>query len=198
MITLANTIKLRLSNKKEKKKVKLVADGAGAVVLKAGEDEHKGILATELITEGQYNEWMGIYGGAAKRPVTHEMIDQHGHHLQFVRKFPKELNPEIWSEMANNLSRRIRAGKEEVDHFFITQININSIWETMERLGQPKEKAHTVMHHFGYTGSACIPMAFNQAYEKGKLKAGQLAYFIGSGGGLAFASAAVRLGDEME
>jgi 3-oxoacyl-[acyl-carrier-protein] synthase-3 len=54
------------------------------------------------------------------------------------------------------------------------------------------------MHHFVYTGSACIPMAFNQAYEKGKLKAGQLAYFIGSGGGLAFASAAVRLGDEME
>jgi 3-oxoacyl-[acyl-carrier-protein] synthase-3 len=185
-------------NKADKKTVTLFADGAGAVVLKAGEDTSKGVLATELITEGQYNEWMGIYGGAAKQPVTHEMIEQHGHQLQFVRKFPKELNPEIWSEMANGLSHRIGVSNEEIDHFFITQINIHSIWETMDRLGQPREKAHTVMHYYGYTGSACIPMAFNKAYEEGKLKAGQLAYFIGSGGGLAFASAAVRFGEELE
>ncbi len=185
-------------NQSDKKTATLFADGAGAVVLRAGEGNGKGVLATELITEGQYNEWMGIYGGAAKNPVTHEMIEAHGHQLQFVRKFPKELNPEIWTAMAKKLSARLGGAADEVDHFFITQININSIWETMERLGQPREKAHTVMHHYGYTGSACIPMAFNQAYEQGKLKGGQLAYFIGSGGGLAFASAAVRLGTELE
>jgi len=81
----------------------------------------------------------------------------------------------------------------EVDHYFITQININSIWETMERLGVEKEKAHTIMHYYGYTGSACIPMAFNQAMEEGKVKEGDLVYFIGSGGGLAFASAAFQM-----
>ena len=185
-------------NQTDKKTATLFADGAGAVVLKAGAAAGKGVLATELLTEGQYNEWMGIYGGAAKNPVTHEMIEAHGHQLQFVRKFPKELNPEIWTAMANQLSTRIGLAADEVSHFFITQININSIWETMERLGQPREKAPTVMHYYGYTGSACIPMAFNKAYEEGKLKAGQLVYFIGSGGGLAFASAAVRLGAELE
>jgi len=49
------------------------------------------------------------------------------------------------------------------------------------------------MHYYGYTGSACIPMAFNDAWEKGRLNAGDLVFFIGSGGGLAFASAAFRL-----
>lgn len=185
-------------NKADKKTVTLFADGAGAVVLKAGQGTDQGFLTSELITEGQYNEWMGIYAGAAKQPVTHEVIDRHEHQLQFVQRFPKELNPEIWSRMANNLSGRLQAQADEVDHFFITQININSIRETMELLGQPMEKAHTVMHYFGYTGSACIPMALNQAYEQGKLKAGQLAYFIGSGGGLAFASAAFRFGPELE
>jgi 3-oxoacyl-[acyl-carrier-protein] synthase-3 len=185
-------------NKADKKTVTLFADGAGAAVLKAGEGKEKGFLSSELVTEGQYNEWMGIYAGGAKQPVTEKVLAEHGHQLQFVRRFPKELNQEIWSRMANTLSKRIGTSADAVDHFFFTQININSIWETMDKLGQPHDKAHTVMHYFGYTGSACIPMALNQAYEQGKLKAGQLAYFIGSGGGLAFASAAFRLGDEME
>ncbi|TXB62769.1 3-oxoacyl-ACP synthase III family protein [Phaeodactylibacter luteus] len=185
-------------NKADKKTVTLFADGAGAVVLQATEAPGAGYLHSELLTEGQYNEWMGIYGGGAKMPVTHEVIDRHEHQLQFVRRFPKALNPQIWTRMANNLSERAGVSAAEVDHFFITQININSIRETMEMLGQPMSKAHTVMHNFGYTGSACIPMAFNQAYEEGKLKDGQLAYFIGSGGGLAFASASFRFGASLE
>jgi 3-oxoacyl-[acyl-carrier-protein] synthase-3 len=36
-------------------------------------------------------------------------------------------------------------------------------------------------------------MALNNAWEKGLVKPGQLVYFIGSGGGLAFASAAFRM-----
>ena len=82
---------------------------------------------------------------------------------------------------------------QEVEQYFITQININSIWETMDRLETPRERAHTIMHHYGYTGSACIPMAFNDAWEKGKVNAGDLVLFIGSGGGLAFAAALFRM-----
>ncbi|MCB0288041.1 MAG: ketoacyl-ACP synthase III, partial [Calditrichaeota bacterium] len=39
---------------------------------------------------------------------------------------------------------------------------------------------------------ACIPMAFCDAIESGKIKRGDLLFFVGSGGGLAFASAAFR------
>ncbi len=180
-------------NMEDKKTVTLFADGAGAVILKAEDTEERGFLASELISEGRYHDWMGIYAGGTFQPVSAEVISRNEHLLQFVKKFPKELNPEIWTRMAEGLCRRIRATPDEVDHFFITQININSIRETMDRLGQPHGKAHTVMHHYGYTGSACIPMAFNDAWEKGRLNAGDLVFFIGSGGGLAFASAAFRL-----
>jgi 3-oxoacyl-[acyl-carrier-protein] synthase-3 len=90
------------------------------------------------------------------------------------------------------MAERIDVKLDEVNHFFITQININSIFETMENLNQPREKAHTIMQHYGYTGSACIPMALNDAWEKDLVKTGDLIFFIGSGGGLAFASAAFR------
>lgn len=180
-------------NLEDKKTVTLFADGAGAVVLGATEEAGKGFLSSELISKGEYNEWMGIYAGGSKHPLTAEVLAHHDHQLKFVRKFPKALNPEVWSQMARTLCSRIGCTPTDVDHYLVTQININSIWETLDLLGVPHEKAPTIMHHYGYTGSACIPMAFNEAMEKGKIKSGDLAFFIGSGGGLAFASAAFRM-----
>lgn len=180
-------------NLQDKKTVTLFADGAGAVVLQAADNADRGFLSSQLISRGEYNEWMGIYGGATRKPITEEVVANHDHQLKFVRKFPKELNPEIWSQMANTLNDRLGVSAQDVDRYFITQININAIYETLDRLEVSRDKGETVMHHYGYTGSACIPMAFNQAWEKGTVKPGDLVYFIGSGGGLAFASAAFRL-----
>ncbi|HOY04833.1 MAG TPA: ketoacyl-ACP synthase III [Saprospiraceae bacterium] len=181
-------------NKTDKKTVTLFADGAGAVVLGAAPRETgKGFLASRLLTHGEYHEWMGIYAGGTHQPVDANVLENRGHQLQFVRKFPKELNPEIWSRMAIELSERSGIDLKEVDQFFITQININAIWETLDRLNLPHEKGHTIMQEYGYTGSACIPMAFNDAWEKGLVKPGDTVFFIGSGGGLAFAAAAFRI-----
>ncbi|MEO0787778.1 MAG: ketoacyl-ACP synthase III [Bacteroidota bacterium] len=180
-------------NLTDKKTVTLFADGAGAFLLRAGTEENRGFLASELIGKGQYHGYMGIYAGGTNQPINEATLETHRHQLQFVQKFPKELNPEMWSGMARKLNERVGAESTDVARYFITQININAIWETLDILGIDREKGHTVMHHFGYTGSACIPMAFNDAWEKNMVKTGDLVYFIGSGGGLSFASAAFRL-----
>lgn len=180
-------------NLEDKKTVTLFADGAGAVVLRAGTGKDRGFIGSELRTKGEYHSWMGIYGGAARMPASQELIANHGHQLQFVQKFPKELNPEMWSDMAIALCQRAGLKPQDIQHYFITQININAIWETMDRLETPRTRATTVMHRFGYTGSACIPMAFNQAWEAHSVRPGDLCLFIGSGGGLAFASALFRM-----
>ncbi len=172
----------------DKKTVTLFADGAGAVVVGACAPD-TGFKSSKLITRGQYNRWMGIYAGGTHEPVTPDVLARHGHQLQFVQKFPKELNPEIWSEMARGLCAQNNITPIDVDHYFITQININSIWETMDRLDVPRERAATIMHEYGYTGSACIPMAFDQWMQQGKVKKGDTVLFIGSGGGLAFGAA---------
>ena len=179
-------------NKHDKKTVTLFADGAGAVAMSGTTEAGKGFLASDLKTEGQYNGWMGIYAGATHQPVTETVLKNHDHQLKFVHKFPKELNPKMWTEMARDICERIGVVPNEVDHYFITQLNFNSINETMDNLGVSRDKAHMVMDKFGYTGSACIPMALHDAHLQGKLKKGDLLLFIGSGGGLAFAAAAIR------
>ncbi|MEO9967815.1 MAG: ketoacyl-ACP synthase III [Reichenbachiella sp.] len=178
-------------NKEDKKTVTLFADGAGAVVMSA-KDGNDGWLASDLRTEGKYNSWMGIYAGATHQPTNAQVLANHDHQLKFVHKFPKELNPKTWTEMTLDICKRIDKVPDDFDHYFITQLNFNSINETMDNLGVAREKAHMVMNKYGYTGSACIPMALDDAKAQGKLKSGDLIMFIGSGGGLAFAAAAVQ------
>lgn len=179
-------------DKTDKKTVTLFADGAGAVILTAEEDTPRGFLTGTLHTEGQYHDWMGIYAGGTHQPVSPQVLERKDHLLKFVRKFPKDLNPLTWEKMSRKMAATLNIQPTNVDHYFLTQININSIFQTLDALGVPRERAHTIMDRYGYTGSACIPMALDEAVRAGKVKRGDLLFLIGSGGGLAFAGAAVR------
>jgi len=179
-------------NKADKKTVTLFADGAGAVLLSAATNTSRGFLASQLLSQGQYHDWMGIYAGGTHIPISAKVLKNQDHLLKFVQKFPKEINPETWTTMIRTLAQRLEIQPDEVDHYFFTQININSINQTLDNLGVPRTSAHNIMDRYGYTGSACIPMALNDAVQQGKVKNNDLIFFIGSGGGLAFASAAFR------
>jgi len=179
-------------NKNDKKTVTLFADGASGVILKSDENG-AGILASQLKTKGEYSSWMGIYGGGTFKPTTEESLNNGDHQLKFVKKFPKELNSKVWSTMVKDMCKSIGKTPTDIDHYFITQININSIKETLDILGVGMDKTTTIMHNYGYTGSACIPMAFYHAKKDNKIKEGDTVLFIGSGGGLAFAGAIFKL-----
>lgn len=176
----------------DKKTVNLFADGAGAVILKAEENTSRGFLDSELHTEGQYHSWMGIYAGGTNKPLTAEVINSKDHLLKFVSKFPKEFNVDRWSNTILNITSRLKIKPKDVDHYFFTQININTIFQTLDKLEVPHYKAHTIMDRYAYTGSACIPMAIDDAVKQNKLKENDLIVLMGSGGGLAFAGAAFR------
>lgn len=179
-------------NLQDKRTVTLFADGAGAVVLKATNDG-SGMLQSQLRTQGQYNSWMGIYSGGSKTPLSQEVLDEKTEKLQFVKRIPTEINPEVWTDMITELCEKEGISVSDVDHFFFTQININTIFETLDNLGVEREKAITIMHEYGYTGSACIPMAYAVAVnEEKRVKEGDLMIFMGSGGGLAFACSLFR------
>lgn len=179
-------------NMKDKKTVTLFADGAGAAILGPTTAPNRGYLTGMLKTKGQYHDGMGIYAGGTHQPITQEVVDNQDHLLKFVYRFPPELNPEVWTEMIQTLCARIDASPADIRQFLMTQININSIRATLDNLGLDHGLAHTIMHYYGYTGSAAIPIALHEAIHLGKVKPGDLMMLIGSGGGLAFAGVAMR------
>ncbi|MBX2804186.1 MAG: ketoacyl-ACP synthase III [Myxococcales bacterium] len=177
----------------DKKTVTLFADGGGAVVLGASQaDDGAGFLGSRLRTEGQYHDWMGIYAGGTRRPVDAAALEEGSHRLRFTRKFPKEINPTTWTSMIRELCGELEISPADVDHYVFTQLNIGSIHQTLDALEVPRTAAHTVMDRFAYTGSACIPMAYDDLVRSGGVQPGQLVFFVASGGGLSFATAAFR------
>ena len=177
----------------DKKTVTLFADGAGAVLLTSAENTDRGFLTSRLHTEGQYTGWMGIYAGATQQPLTADVLARNDHKLKFIHRFPKEINPDIWTRLAKEMAADIGVCACEVGHYVMTQLNIHAIHETLDRLGVPRERAPLIMEQFGYTGSAAIPMALDKLVSGGGVKENDLVFLIGSGGGLAFAGAAFRM-----
>lgn len=170
----------------------LFADGAGAAVLQPTSNPDEGVIAGYLWADGQFHDAMGLYAGGTAQPTNEDVLHTNRHKLKFLRKIPAEFNAEHWPRIAHWLLNRIDRRAQDVDHFFLTQINIDSINQTMARLEVPLDRSHNIMDRYGYTGSACLPMALADAYESGKLKAGDLLLMIGSGGGVAMGGAALR------
>lgn len=168
------------------------ADGAGAAIVQRAVSDEFGILASQLSTDGQYHDHMGIYAGGTAFPMSEANMAERRHLLQFTKRIPPETNGVVWPHLTHTLLDRINSRIGDVDHFFFTQININSIKETMTKLEAPLVKAHNVMDRFGYTGSACIPMAIADAAKSRKLRKGDLVLILGSGGGMSTAAMAMR------
>lgn len=168
----------------------LFADGAAATVVCAS--DKPGILTSALFADGQYHDYMGVYAGGTRTPTTHDVIERKEHLLNFAKKIPIETNGREWPRLTHKILDRIKRTPQDVKTYFITQINIHSINETMDKLGVDRARSHNIMDRFGYTGSACIPMALADAAGKHQLKNGDLVVMLGSGGGLSMAALAME------
>lgn len=177
---------------KEKKTATIFADGAGAVVLTAGEGPG-GVLASRLFADGQYHNYLGIFAGGSRFPITEEELRSgYRNKVRFAIKFPPEVNLEGWPKIVRETLNDAGLGLEDVRLFLWTQVNLSTIREVMAALNLPMERTHTIMDKWGYTGSACIPMALADAIRAGKLSRGDVFVICASGGGLNMAAAAVR------
>ena len=174
----------------DKKTATIFADGAGAVVLEAS--DRPGILASELYADGRLAPGMGVFAGGTAEPITEAVLrDGVRNHLRFVEKYPAAVNEEGWPRIARSVLGRIGRREDEVALWLWTQVNLSTIRTVMAALGQPMERAHTVMHKWGYTGSACVAMALDDAVRAGRLADGDLVMLTASGAGLAMASMAL-------
>ncbi|WII72099.1 ketoacyl-ACP synthase III [Bdellovibrio sp. 22V] len=171
----------------------LFADGAGAVVIQPAKDT-QGFLDSQMYTDGQYHDYMGIYAGGTAQPITHQVIENKGQLLAFPKRIPPETNGIHWPRLTNVLLDRLHKKASDIQHFFITQFNVQSIYETLDKLDLPRDRAHYVMDRFGYTGSASIGMAIADAARQKKMKKGDLVFMLGSGGGMSMAALALEWG----
>jgi 3-oxoacyl-[acyl-carrier-protein] synthase-3 len=169
----------------------LFADGAGAIVLKKSEKK-SGVLAATYKSLGEFHDYMGIYAGGSYKPFNQDVLDKKEHLLSFPKRIPPETNGQYWPGLVKVTAEKAGWNYRDINQFFITQFNVQSIFETMDKLELPRERAHLIMQSYGYTGSASIGMCLADAVLDKKLKKGDKIMFVGSGGGLSMCAVAVE------
>ena len=156
-------------------------DGAGAAILTAS--DKPGFISSTFFADGSYHKNWGIYAGGTYEPASEESLEAGRTQVRLITPFPAEVNNEGWPARMHELAKNGNFDLKDIDLALYTQVRLNSIKIVQEALGLPIEKTHWIMDKWGYTGSACIPMVFDDAWKSCKIKSGDLVTFVGSGVG---------------
>ena len=163
----------------------LFGDGAGAVVLSAG--QAPGIIGTRLHADGRYKDALAVTGSVRNGKVCGSpfLTMDGGAVFKFAVKVLGEMVDEILS--AHGLDRFA------IDWLIPHQANIRIIQATARKLGLPMEKVVVTVDRHANTSAASIPMALDAGIRDGRIQAGQLVLMEGVGGGFTWGSALVRI-----
>jgi len=173
----------------------IFADGAGAVVLQATDDNSRGVLTTHLHADGRFAEELYVKDPGSSREVrlSYDLIDGPTFKLTMngntVFKHAVVRFLEVIKEALDATGKT----KEDIDLFIPHQANLRISNFVQEKLGLPDEKVFNNIMHFGNTTAASIPIAMSEAFEKGKLKKGDLLCLAAFGSGFTWASAMIQM-----
>ncbi|MFN4200529.1 ketoacyl-ACP synthase III [Fervidobacterium riparium] len=169
----------------------LFSDGAGALILTASDEP--GFIGSVSRADGSWWQNWGIYMGAGTMNL--EGFERGLHKLDLRAAYPATVNEEGWPMLINKLMEKYNLTKEEIGVIFFTQVRKKTIEKVMDILGLPIEKTHMIMHKYGYTGSACVYMAYDDALGEGKLNnlEGKVVIFLTSGVGFQQVATAFRV-----
>lgn len=165
----------------------LFGDGAGAVILAAetgaGSAADRGILATDLHSDGRHRDILYVDGGTSTGTTGH--LRMHG--KEVFRHAVEKL-----AETAHASLEKLGLTGEDVDWIVPHQANIRIIEGTAKRMQVPMERVIVTVQDHGNTSAASIPLALSVGKEQGKIKQGDLIVTEAIGGGLAWGSAVLR------
>ena len=167
-------------------------DGAGAVVLEAGDEP--GFITAVAQADGSYHGHWGIYSGGTYEPATAESVAAGRTQVKMIERYPPEVNHDGWPRVVRRLAAQGGFEIPEIDLIIFTQVRKPSIETVMADLGLPMTRTHTIMEETGYTGSACIGMALDDARRRNRVRPGDLVVLVGSGVGYNQAGVAFRMG----
>jgi 3-oxoacyl-[acyl-carrier-protein] synthase-3 len=166
----------------------LFGDGAGAIVLEAAEGagttEDRGVLTTNLRSDGVHREKLYVDGG----PSTTGTVG----HLRMEGR-------EVFKHAVGMITDVIEAAFHatgttagDIDWLVPHQANKRIIDASAKKLGIPSEKVVITVDLHGNTSAASIPLALATAAGDGRIKQGDLVMLEAMGGGFTWGAVLLR------
>lgn len=166
----------------------LFGDGAGAVILEAvegeGTSDDRGILATDLNSDGNLRELLYVDGGVSRTGT-----------VGFLRMQGNLVFRHAVEKLAATAKRVLdKAGLTpgDVDWLVPHQANLRIIAGTAQKMQLPMDKVVLTVADHGNTSAASIPLALSVADTQGKFKPGDVVVTEAIGGGMSWGSVVLR------
>lgn len=165
----------------------LFGDGAGALILEAQEGDgtsaDRGILATDLNSDGRYKDLLYVDGGVSTQSTGH---------LRMVGKEVFRHAVEKLCSTANTSLEKAGLTSADVDWIVPHQANLRIIKGTAQKMKVPMSHVVVTVQDHGNTSAASIPLALSVGKARGQIKEGDLVVTEAIGGGLAWGSVVIR------
>jgi 3-oxoacyl-[acyl-carrier-protein] synthase-3 len=165
----------------------LFGDGAGALVLEGqeltGTAADRGILATDLHSDGRFKDLLYVDGGVSTGATGHLRMQGKEVFRHAVEKL---------AETAHAALDKAGLSGEDVDWIVPHQANIRIIEGTAKRMQVPMDRVVVTVQDHGNTSAASIPLALSVGVQRGQIKQGDLLVTEAIGGGLAWGAVVLR------
>jgi 3-oxoacyl-[acyl-carrier-protein] synthase III len=175
----------------------LFGDGAGAAVLKRartqpGVSQPKGILSAYMRSDGTLADLLYRPAGGASIPFSEAVLADRSH---YVKMAGREVFKHAVRSMADATDRALDAAKltgKDIDLLIPHQANVRIIEATAKHAGISMEKVYVNVDRYGNTSSASVPIALDEAIERGRITEGTTVMLVAFGAGFTWASMVVR------
>ena len=173
----------------------LWGDGAGAAVLRTGNDGAT-LVSTHIHSDGGSAEAAKLLmpgGGSRTTPISHESVDGKLHVLRMIEP-SSTLRSAVRSFSDACLEAVDANGLDiaQVDVIIPHQANIRILQGMAKRLDVPMDKVYVTIHKYGNISGATVPIALDEAVRDGTIRQGSVVLLTAFGGGITWASSLIR------
>lgn len=174
----------------------IFADGAGAVVLRAGEAHEPGAVGPIVLgSDGELSELIAVPAGGSRQRSSAEPPQPGDQYFKMAGRATYRHAVERMTEASLQAVGAAGWFPGQVDKFAAHQANGRILEAVAERLGIEPERRLSNIARVGNTGAASIPLLLSQASENGELEPGDKVLLTAFGGGLAWGAATVTWPD---
>jgi 3-oxoacyl-[acyl-carrier-protein] synthase-3 len=171
----------------------LFGDGAGAMVLGPPDGSNRGILGTQIFTDGSLARSLMIPAGGSETPVSHAVLEARENKV-------KMKGQDIFKAAVRNLYSasqgvvdQVGMTNDQVDWVCPHQANLRIIDQVVQRANYHRDRVLSNIELVGNTSSASIPILIDENVKNGKIKPGHVVLMCALGAGVSWGSALVRM-----
>jgi len=169
----------------------LFGDGAGAAIIMT-EGVGPNLVGFRSGADGSNPSLLHQPAGGSKQPASIASIENREHFLKMNGKEIFKSAVRVMEKATRELLKANGLETQDVDHVIPHQANVRIVESMAQRLEIPLEKFFCNLDRHGNTSAASIPIAFDEACQRGLFRKGEIGVLVAFGAGLTWSATLIR------